>query len=149
MHKDRREIELIARGVLVADNNLLLCHTRGAWNTYLPGGHIEHGESAPVALAREIDEEMGWQVDVESFLGAVEHAYERDGSRICEINLVFSMRTPQADPERQPPSCEDYIEFQWQPLDELASASLQPSVLQTCLPQWLGRAGQAGWASTL
>ena len=37
------EIEIMARGVCVLDGALLLCHSAGADNTYLPGGHIDFG----------------------------------------------------------------------------------------------------------
>jgi 8-oxo-dGTP pyrophosphatase MutT (NUDIX family) len=37
--------------------------------------HIEMGESAPAALAREIQEELGQARQVGSFLGAIENSW--------------------------------------------------------------------------
>ena len=45
-------IESIARGVCVKDGKLLLCRAKGGKSTYLPGGHIEFGESGRIALVR-------------------------------------------------------------------------------------------------
>ena len=52
-------IETIARGVCVVDGRLLLCKAKGGRTTYLPGGHIEFGETGREALVREMREETG------------------------------------------------------------------------------------------
>lgn len=52
-------IETIARGVCVRDGRLLLCRAKGGKSTYLPGGHIEFGETGRDALVREVKEELG------------------------------------------------------------------------------------------
>jgi len=64
-------IEILARGVCVVDGRLLLCHTKGARNTYLPGGHVEFREKARETLRREVEEELGVKAKVGRFLGVV------------------------------------------------------------------------------
>jgi 8-oxo-dGTP diphosphatase len=54
----------IVAAVLVRDGRVLLClrSPQRRWSPCmwdLPGGHVEHGESDPVALARELCEELG------------------------------------------------------------------------------------------
>jgi 8-oxo-dGTP diphosphatase len=54
----------IVAAVLVRDGQVLLCHRSSGREWYpnvwdLPGGHIEPGESAAAALARELSEELG------------------------------------------------------------------------------------------
>ena len=56
------KIELIARGLARRDNDVLLCLNLKGGYAYLPGGHVEFGESAREALEREFVEESGIQV---------------------------------------------------------------------------------------
>jgi 8-oxo-dGTP pyrophosphatase MutT (NUDIX family) len=147
--RDEGVIEVLARGCLVRGGRVLLCHSKGAANTYLPGGHVEFREPARVALAREMEEELGVRVKVGRFLGAVEHAFVQKGRPHSEVNLLFEMRFA-ARVARLPPSCEEYIEFRWCPLSRLAAAGLEPFVLRRRLRRWLaGDAATDRWASTI
>lgn len=116
-------IETIARGVAILDGRLLVCRAKGAKSCYLPGGHIEFGETGRAALVREMREEAGIAVETGRFLGVVENSFLQHGKPHAEINLVYEMRLPSADVS----SCEDWIEFAWVPLDALAAANLLPA----------------------
>jgi mutator protein MutT len=58
----------VVAGVLRRDRQILMCHRRperarwpDVWD--LPGGHVDVGESLAVALVRELDEELGIQIE--------------------------------------------------------------------------------------
>ncbi len=139
-------IETLARGVCVRNSRLLLCHSTGADNTYLPGGHVEFMESARRSLAREMLEETGLTVAVGRFLGAVEHAFVQHGVPQSEINLVFEMNVPglKADSYVQPR--EERIDFLWADIDNLEEARFEPAVLRDLLPRWLADEKVDRWA---
>jgi len=146
--QDSQHIEIIARGVCVMDGCLLACHTKGAANTYLPGGHIEFGESAINALTRELGEELGMRCEIRDFLGSVEHTFVQRGDQHCEINLVFAVELPGGNPQEAPQSREDYIDFQWMELDTLGGSNLEPSVLRNLIPTWCDVHQGPWWGST-
>lgn len=149
-NSEKQEIEVIARGVCVKGGRLLVCHTKGALNTYLPGGHIEFGESAKASLRREMKEELGATFTVGRFLGAIEHSYRKKGLLQHEINLVFEMSCRTVREGAVPVSCEDYIEFFWLPLAELAKSQLEPAPLRKAIPKWLSGEGDVvRWAGTV
>lgn len=164
----KAQIETIARGVLIADGRVLLCRNRRFGHVFLPGGHVEFGESAAAALEREIREELGWLTQVGRFLGACEAVFEQrkknGGSRgHHEINLVFEL-SPLSDGTipQTPTSQEEHIEFFWASLEKLASDSPTVDLLPSGIAMLVAgaqnlrrsasdsesRPGQVGWVSS-
>ncbi len=144
----RHGIEVITRGVCIVDGHLLLCHGRGHTNTYLPGGHIEKGESAATALRREIKEELGVAAQVGAFLGAVENQFEQKDRRIDEINLFFELTIPGLFPGSAVASAEYWLDFRWERLDNLDAAAFEPKCAVALLHS-LAAPGRhtVGWGS--
>ena len=67
MSRDTSSEQVVA-GVLRNNGQMLLCHRRtdrigwpNVWD--LPGGHIDSGESSAEALVRELEEELGVQIN--------------------------------------------------------------------------------------
>jgi len=121
-------IETIARGVAIVDGKLLLCRARGGATSYLPGGHIEFGETGREALVREIREELGVEAKAGEFLGVVENSFMQHGKPHAEINLVYELSF--AVPLPEPKSAEDWISFEWRDLSDLDGAGLLPEAFR-------------------
>ena len=109
-------IETIARGVCVKDGMVLLCRAKGGKTTYLPGGHIEFGETGRQALVREVKEELGLDSRTGRFLGVVENSFTQHGKPHAKINLVYEL---ELQPGAGISAREDWIEFEWRRLDDL------------------------------
>ena len=109
-------IETIARGVCFREGRLLLCRAKGGATTYLPGGHIEFGETGRQALVREVKEELGLDAQTGKFLGVVENAFTQHGKPHAEINLVYELILP---PDAEIAAREDWIAFEWRERSDL------------------------------
>jgi 8-oxo-dGTP diphosphatase len=90
------------------------------------------GESAPQALIREIQEELGIGCRVKRFLGLVEHQWESKGELQCEVNQIFEVELPNLE---DPTSKEPKLEFFWSPINELHQKQLEPEPLCSLIPQ--------------
>ena len=125
-------IETIARGVCVRDGKLLLCRAKGGSSTYLPGGHIEFGETGRQALVREVKEELGVESSTGAFLGVVENSFLQHGKPHAEINLVYELKLGAEGGELPPLNAkEDWIEFEWCDLNRLDEANLLPPAFRS------------------
>ena len=122
-----QHIETIARGVCVKDGKVLLCHPKDRSYAYLPGGHIEFGETGREALVREMKEETGLDATAGDLLGVVESQFVQKGERHCEINLIYKMSLVSGLSSSSPLSAlEDWICFDWADCDKIDSVNLLP-----------------------
>lgn len=138
----------LARGILVNENSVLIAQASGYTNTFLPGGHIEFGESAKDALAREIEEELGIRCKVGKFLGLVEHKWERRSILQCEINQIFEVQCDEILDD-QLKSNEPNLDFYWCHVDDLDTMNLQPYPLRRLIKNYLKGEREVSWESTL
>lgn len=130
---EEKHIETIARGVCVKDGKVLLCYPKDRSYSYLPGGHIEFGETGREALVREMKEETGLDATAGELLGVVESSFIQKGEKHCEINLIYEMKVRGCEGEKVR-SCEDWICFDWVGCDKIGSANLLPPEMKNyCL----------------
>ena len=122
-----KHIETIARGVCIIDGKILLCYPKDRSYSYLPGGHIEFGETGREALVREMmKEETGLDATAGDLLGVVESSFVQKGEKHCEINLIYAMEVKMKGEQWNVSSCEDWICFDWVDCDKIDSANLLP-----------------------
>lgn len=119
----------MARALIISGDFVLLAREVGADNTFLPGVHIEAGESAEKALIRELEEETGHEANIIRFLGAVEAQWYKAEKPNNEINLIFKVELSKADFETEIISKEGHIEFLWIKRSEETSYNLLPETM--------------------
>lgn len=138
-----KSIELIARGLAVVSDHYLLCRAAKGYY-YLPGGHVEFGESVANALAREFAEEAGLRVSVDGVLACSENVFVQGGKQRHELNIVLHVELPHCRVEDGIPetisSREEGIGFEWLRMTHLDSIDLRPETLRG----WLLRGHPAG-----
>jgi 8-oxo-dGTP diphosphatase len=106
---------LILRGDPGPSREVLICQRRPDQPMSLkwefPGGKIEPGESSEIALARELDEELGIQATIGRKLTTIRHNY-RNGSAIeIQFFLVDAFTGELAN--------RIFNDMRWSPLEKL------------------------------
>ncbi|MEM8835821.1 MAG: NUDIX domain-containing protein [Planctomycetota bacterium] len=149
------EIEFIARGVATFDAHILLCENAKYGYFYLPGGHVEPGESAAEALKREFEEELGVSPDVGPPLLVLEHRFGQRGRPRHEVNVVFHVEhielAEQPAPPAAPQSREPELRFHWVDTARLLELDVRPEPIKAWMlarpdsagadrPDWLSHA---------
>ncbi|MCH8126426.1 A/G-specific adenine glycosylase [candidate division KSB1 bacterium] len=100
---------------LIWKNDLLLITKRkekgllgGFWE--FPGGKQELGENISTCVKREIEEELGIQVDVEDSFAIIKHAYTHFRITLQIYNCKWTAGEP---------VCKECVDFRWVRLNEL------------------------------
>lgn len=132
----KSHIHLIARGLLFQEDNVILCRVKNAEWFFLPGGHIEDGESAKVALLRELREEIGdGNYNSASFIGVCENIFSLEKNVFQhEMNIVFVIDVPKSVELK---TKEDHIEFISVSKNDLKTYKILPISLKAGVIEWL------------
>ncbi|MBF6595557.1 MAG: NUDIX hydrolase [Thermaceae bacterium] len=118
-------------GVAIKNAQVLLCCTSDGDFWYLPGGRVELGEESRAALRREMQEELGLEVEVSRMVWVSENFFEQGGKTVHELGLYYLMEVP-LEPSSQPFVLSN-LTFAWFPLSQLHGLNLQPEFLKTTL----------------
>ena len=134
--QSKSNIHIISRGLIVQGGDIILCKAKGAGWFFLPGGHIEEGESARSALLRELEEETGIDnFQIVSLIGICENIFSLDKETSQhEINIIFEVNIPQI---LKIESKESNIEFVNIKRGGLKNSNILPSSLKDGVLEWL------------
>ena len=124
MSESERPPVLVSAGVIVEGARVLLSqrksgtHLAGAWE--FPGGKVEPGEDPRDALARELQEELGIDVEVGEPLEITFHRYPTKSVLL----LFFAAARRSGSPE---PRAIDVAAVRWASVDELRDEEFPPA----------------------
>ena len=121
------------KGIVVRDGAVVLLHNRrDEWE--LPGGKLEVGESPELCVAREIDEELG--LDVEPQVLVDSWVYDiAPGTHVLVLTYGCVERN-----ERTPVLSNEHTRFDWVGLNDIAALAM-PDGYKRSIARWSDRRG--------
>jgi ADP-ribose pyrophosphatase YjhB (NUDIX family) len=140
---------LRARAVIYSNGKFLAVRNKDHSHSFLPGGHVEIGESATVALEREMLEECGRKIEIKGYLGAIESAWEKNDSREWEITHFFQAEIPDLETNPNVVPFEDGFDVIWITPEEFEEMNFLPMPLRELLIAWANGDKKIWWASKM
>lgn len=119
----RKQI-LVAAGVVLRRGRVLLTqrkkgsHLAGAWE--FPGGKVEPDEDPRSAVARELREELGVEVEVGDILDVTFHRYPEKSVLLLFYEATLAVGSPE-------PRAIDVADLLWAGRDELREEAFPPA----------------------
>lgn len=132
-HPSNSSIHVLARALIIQGDSVVICKRNNLH--FLPGGHVESGESLMQTLEREFIEELGgFPHSVPVHIGVCEHQFDfKDGAIQHEINHVFVTEVA-ADVVFE--SRESFLSFEKIKISDVATIELLPEQLKPVLVKW-------------
>jgi 8-oxo-dGTP pyrophosphatase MutT (NUDIX family) len=140
---EEQHIHSLSRLIVLSDDHILLTEAHkndGSPFFFLPGGHVEYGESLREAAVRELNEEAGIEasrVGEMKLVGVYEHTWDNHGNPYHEIAFVSSCEVEGLHKSIPVNSKESHLSFHWKPIDALSELNILPMDFRTLIPQWI------------
>ncbi|BBH24419.1 DNA mismatch repair protein MutT [Paenibacillus baekrokdamisoli] len=144
----KQKYHVLARGIILSEDHILVAHCLGMDNTFLPGGHVEFREGIRTSLSREILEELGLESEVKEYLGIVEAEFDLEEVYHQEINHLFKTEIQELNYTINPVSQESHLEFYWIHIDEMEVHNLQPYPVRKVIKDYINHVSGAYFEST-
>ncbi len=129
----------VRAAVIIIHNNKILTHRNINSDHYaLIGGRVEIGEDSETTVKREIQEELGKDIEITGYISTIENFFEMKGSKYHEIMFVHKAEFVDEDDKKIEYTLKnlegkDYLQYEWIELDKISQYPLVPKVIQTVL----------------
>lgn len=133
MNKFENTTELIVRTLIKEDDKILLCKNKERGHYFLPGGHVEFGDTLQDTIYKEMEEEIGLtKSDIKnvSFVNYLESSYTENKVPHCELNMIFNL---ELSDKKRVRSKEGHIDFEWVSLSDIETINLLPTDIKKFL----------------
>lgn len=134
------KLNVRAAGIII-HNNKVLTHRNLNSNHYtFIGGRVEIGEDSASTVKREIEEEVGKEVEIIEHGGVIENFFEMQGTKYHE--MLFMHRAEFVNEEDKKieytlknKEGKDYLQYEWVDIDKIDDYPVKPSIIKEILKQ--------------
>ena len=130
---DGYKLNIRAVGVIIHNGKILL-HKRKSSDYYaLLGGHVRIGENSQGTVKREMQEELGKEIEITGYISTIENFFELNGLKYHEIMFVYKAEFCNEEDKKIEYNMENVeegeesdIQYEWININDLEKCHLKP-----------------------
>ncbi len=127
-----------AGGIIIHKNKVLTHKDVKYDHCCIPGGRIGIGENSKETIKREIQEELGKEIEVEKYLTTIENFFEMNGKKYHEIMFVYKIEFKNDEDKKivedlKNQEGKEYLKYEWKDINKLDECNLQPKCFRKLL----------------
>ena len=126
---------------IIEHNNKILVHRNINKDHYcLIGGRVEIGESSEETIRREVQEEIGKEIEIEGYISTVENFFEMNGSKYHEYMFIYQAEFKEdkdklIEETLQNIEGKDFLRYEWLDLNKIDNYTILPKVIKEILKE--------------
>ena len=134
------KLNIRAAGVIIHNGKILAHRNINSDHYALVGGRVQIGENSAKTVKREIQEELGKNIEITSYIATIENFFEMKGSKYHEILFVHQAEFINDEDKKieytlKNKEGKDYLQYEWLDLNKIEEYPLYPKAIQTILKE--------------
>lgn len=134
------KLNIRAAGVIIHNGKILAHRNINSDHYALVGGRVQIGENSAKTVKREMQEELGKNIEIISYIATIENFFEMKGSKYHEILFVHQAEFINEEDKKieytlKNKEGKDYLQYEWLDLSKIEEYPLYPKAIQTILKE--------------
>lgn len=134
------KLNIRAAGVIIYNGKILAHRNINSDHYALVGGRVQIGENSAKTVKREMQEELGKNVEITGYIATIENFFEMKGSKYHEILFVHQAEFINEEDKKieytlKNKEGKDYLQYEWLDLSKIEEYPLYPKAIQTILKE--------------
>ena len=118
------KLNIRAAGVIIHNGKILAHRNINSDHYALVGGRVQIGENSAKTVKREMQEELGKNIEIISYIATIENFFEMKGSKYHEILFVHQAEFINEEDKKieytlKNKEGKDYLQYEWIDLDKI------------------------------
>lgn len=134
------KLNIRAAGVIIHNNKVLVHRNVNSDHYALIGGRVEAGEDSETTIKREIQEELGKNIEIIGYISTIENFFEMKGFKYHEIEFVHIIEFIDDNDKKIQNTLKniegkDHLQYEWLELNKLDQYPLCPKAIKKVLKE--------------
>ena len=134
------KLNIRAAGVIIHNNKILAHRNLNKEHYCIPGGRVEIGENSEETVRREIQEELGKQIEITGYVATIENFFEMNESKYHEIYFLHEIEFTNEEDQKIEYTMKniegkEYLQYEWIDLDIIDEYQLLPKAMKDVLKE--------------